>query len=113
MLNKFRVIFLSDNVSSLKGLIFFLFLYFISSDFTFSQETIVKGRVTDAESGEPLPFASVFYNGTTIGTGTDFDGFYTLKTNNPGDSLTCSFFGYATKVRAIKKGITQTIDFQL
>ena len=42
----------------------------------FAQNTKVKGRVTDAETGEPIPFANVFFEGTTIGVSTDMDGNY-------------------------------------
>ncbi|MBX9852443.1 MAG: DUF5686 and carboxypeptidase regulatory-like domain-containing protein [Cytophagaceae bacterium] len=78
-----------------------------------SQETIVNGKVTDAETGEPLPFANIYFKETNIGTATDFDGFYTIKTSTPKDSVTCSFFGYTSRTKAIVKGVTQTIDFQL
>ena len=36
-----------------------------------SQKTIIKGTVTDALTGDPIPYASVFLKGTTIGTLTD------------------------------------------
>jgi hypothetical protein len=91
---------------------FLLFLIFSFQNIS-AQETIIKGRVTDAETAEPLPFANLYFQGTSIGTHTDFEGFYTLKTSNPKDSLTVSFFGYTKKSKPVQKGITQTIDFQL
>jgi hypothetical protein len=77
------------------------------------QETIVKGKVTDAETGEALPFASVYFNGTNIGVNTNFEGFFVLKGNVKADSVTAAFFGYKSKTKAITVGISQTIDFQL
>lgn len=89
-------------------------LYFFTTSFQLlAQETIVNGKVTDAETGEALPFASVFFNGTNIGVNTDFDGFYNLKTSAPVDSISVAFFGYETRTKLLQKGITQTIDFQL
>ncbi len=47
----------------------------------------LKGKVTDFDSGEPLPFASVvmFLNGNQVsGTNTNFDGEYTIKPISPG-----------------------------
>lgn len=78
-----------------------------------AQETVVQGKVTDSNSGDPLPFVNVYFKGTQIGITTDFDGNYVLKTSTPTDSLVAAYVGYKTKVRAVKKGTTQTIHFQL
>lgn len=94
-----------------------LFLFLILSSFLsfalVAQETVVQGKVTDAASGDPLPFVNVIFKGTTIGTTTDFDGNYLLKTSSPTDSILVSYVGYKPRTKAIKKGITQTINFQL
>ena len=47
--------------------------------FAFSQTT-VKGKVTD-DTGQPLPGANIIIMGTTIGTSSDFNGEYTLTTD--------------------------------
>lgn len=78
-----------------------------------SQETIISGKITDANTNEPIPFANVFFKGTTKGTATNFDGIYTIKENNPSDSLTVQVLGYITKSKKIKKNQKQVIDFQL
>ena len=69
-----------------------------------AQETIVKGKITDANSGDPIPFANLIFKGTTIGTTTDFDGNYSLKALNPSDTLIASYIGYKPKRKAIRKG---------
>jgi hypothetical protein len=78
-----------------------------------AQETIVQGKVTDAASGDPLPFVNVFFKGTTIGATTDFDGNFTLHTANATDSLVASYVGYKPRTKAVKRGTRQTINFQL
>jgi hypothetical protein len=78
-----------------------------------AQETIIKGKVTDANSGDPIPFAYVIFPGTNVGATTDFDGNYTLKTQTPGDTLSVSYVGYKTKKKLITKGISQTVNFQM
>ena len=78
-----------------------------------AQETTITGKVTDVASGDPIPFANVIFKGTTIGTTTDFDGKYTIKTSSPKDSLLASYIGYKPKTKAVKKGVTQVINFQL
>ncbi len=88
---------------------FFLF----SSFFLFAQQTIIKGKITDANSGDPIPFVNVVFKGTGIGSTTDFDGNYTIKTSTPTDSLSASYIGYKPKHKKVVKGISQTIDFQI
>ncbi|MBD0255458.1 MAG: carboxypeptidase-like regulatory domain-containing protein [Cytophagales bacterium] len=43
-----------------------------------AQSFRISGRVTDAETGEGMPFVNVFFKGTTTGATTDFDGNYKL-----------------------------------
>ena len=76
-------------------------------------QTVIKGKVTDAESGDPIPFASVVIKGTSVGSPTDFDGFYTIEGDAASDTLLVSFIGYETRYKVYQKGITQTINFQL
>ncbi len=61
----------------------------------FAQQT-VKGVVTDAGSGEPLPGVSVVVKGTMKGASTDFDGNYDIKNVNKGEVLTFSYVGFET-----------------
>lgn len=79
----------------------------------YAQETIIKGKVTDASTGEALPFVNIFFVKSHIGVVTDFDGFYILKSAQPDDSVTYRFIGYENKTRKVTKGITQTINIQL
>ncbi|HZX74856.1 MAG TPA: DUF5686 family protein, partial [Cyclobacteriaceae bacterium] len=81
--------------------------------FCFAQETIVKGKVTDANSGDPIPFATVLFKGTTLGTSTDFDGNYSIKTTRPTDSLVVTNIGYRPRSKVVKKGVSQVINIQL
>jgi Family of unknown function (DUF5686)/CarboxypepD_reg-like domain len=78
-----------------------------------AQETIVQGKVIDANSGDPIPFVNIVYKGTGVGVTTDFDGNFLLKTGKPTDTLVASYIGYKSRAKAIKKGIRQTINFQL
>lgn len=77
------------------------------------QQTVIKGRVTDAMSGEPMPFVNVYFKGTTTGRSTNFDGYYEIASAQPGDSLAASSLGYQTRVKVVAKGRVQVIDFQL
>ena len=94
--------------------LFLFFLFFVSTSILLrAQETIVQGKVIDANSGDAIPFVNVIFKGTSMGTTTDFDGNFLLKTTTPADSLQASYIGYKPKSRYVKKGIRQTINFQL
>ena len=55
----------------------------------------VKGRVTDASTNEPVPYASVHLEGTMTGVSTDAEGEFTITV--PGDGiLVFSSIGYKT-----------------
>lgn len=79
----------------------------------YAQETIIRGKVTDAGSGDPLPFVNVYFKGTQTGATTDFDGNFLIRTTSPGDSLVAAYVGYHQRSKAVKKGVQQTVNFQL
>ena len=79
-----------------------------------AQTTKVRGRVTDAETGEPIPFAGIFFKGTTVGQTTDLDGYYNLETRNAdAHILVCQLLGYDVQEREIRHGGFTQADFQL
>lgn len=92
--------------------IFVLFLLFAPECF-FAQQTIIRGRVTDSETNNGIPFANIFFKGTLQGTSTDFDGNYFIKTEEAFDSLYVSMLGFKSKAKKVKKGKEQVLDFQL
>lgn len=71
----------------------------------FSQGT-VRGFVYDEKSGEPVIFTNVFLKGTTIGSATDVNGFYSITKIPPGSyTLMVTSLGYDTaKVSITIKG---------
>ncbi|MGY6547336.1 SusC/RagA family TonB-linked outer membrane protein [Arthrospiribacter ruber] len=56
---------------------------------------VIKGRITDAQTGETLPGVNILVKGTAQGTATDIDGNFTLDAE-PGDILVISYIGYET-----------------
>lgn len=82
----------------------------------FGQTGSIIGKVTDNQTGEPLPFCNVFINNTTIATTTDFDGNYELKDLIEGEfEIGFSFIGYQAvqKPASIKPGGQLTINVAL
>ncbi|MEO5601896.1 MAG: DUF5686 family protein [Cyclobacteriaceae bacterium] len=90
---------------------FFLLLFLES--FVAVGQTVVKGKVTDAQSGDPIPFANIIFKGTSIGTTTDFDGNFSLRPTTSVDSLVVSYIGYTTRTKKVAEGVTQVLNFQL
>ena len=61
----------------------------------FAQNLTVTGNVTDASTGEPVPFASVHEKGTMNGVNTDVNGQYSITVSKNG-ILVFSSVGYNT-----------------
>jgi hypothetical protein len=62
-----------------------------------AQQATLKGRVTDGQSNEPLPFVNVVVVGTTNGAVTDDNGDFQLSGLKPGFvRVQASFIGYHT-----------------
>lgn len=60
-----------------------------------AQTVSVKGKVTEAETGQPIPGANVVLKGTTTGIITDLNGNYTLTVPSNG-TIVFSFIGFKT-----------------
>lgn len=78
-----------------------------------AQTTKVRGTVTDAETGEPLPLVSIIFVGTTIGVTTDFDGNYYIETREDVSEIMAAYVSYEKQTVPVKKGAFNTIDFKL
>ncbi len=73
--------------------------------------TTLQGTVTDAVSGEALPFVQIGFVGTTIGTSSDMDGRFRLsKTSAMGsthDTIRFQMMGYEPVLQVIASGTTK------
>ena len=80
--------------------IYLIFALAVFSTASFAQTGTLKGVVTDAMTGEAIPFANVVIEkgGNQLsGTTTDFDGNYTIKPIDPGSyTVKATFVGYGT-----------------
>jgi hypothetical protein len=76
-------------------------------------QTVVKGKVTDAGSGDPIPFVNITFRGNTSGTTTDFDGNYSIKLSAPSDTIIATYIGYKARKKKLDAVPQQVINFQL
>jgi TonB-linked SusC/RagA family outer membrane protein len=94
-------------IFTISGLVLFCF-FFINP--AFAQNITVKGKVTDAATGESLIGVSVAVKGTTTGTQTDVNGAYSLAAPSTA-TLVFTYIGYTLQEVAI--GARNTIDVKL
>ena len=73
----------------------------------------IQGVVTDSLTNEPIPYASVYYDGKGVGGITDADGRYSVETRQGWNKLTFSSVGYVNKVVTIIPGVTKTMNVKL
>lgn len=79
-----------------------------------AQVTKVRGSVIDAGTGEPVPYAAVFFDGTSIGVSTDEEGRYYIETRDSSAIvLTASILGYVPVSVEVSRGAFSEINFEL
>ena len=69
-----------------------------------SAVTQVQGRVNDATDGTSLPGVSIRVKGTSIGTTTNPEGYYSIQIPGPGAILVFSYIGYTSFERPVTNG---------
>ncbi|MBK6777317.1 MAG: carboxypeptidase-like regulatory domain-containing protein [Flavobacteriales bacterium] len=78
-----------------------------------AQRTRIFGRVLDAATLEPVPFAVAVFKGSNVGADADSSGRFYLETNRGYDSLVVSMLGYRSQVVPVSVGATDEIDVEL
>ncbi|MBR5384357.1 MAG: SusC/RagA family TonB-linked outer membrane protein, partial [Bacteroidales bacterium] len=73
-----------------------------------AQETAVKGTITDASTGETLPYATVVVKGTSVWTTSDKDGAFSINAPASG-TLSINLLGYET----IETPVRPTVEVAL
>ncbi len=92
--------------------LFFTALAVLISSVAFAQNLTIKGIVTDAATGEPVPFASIQIKGTMTGASTDAHGEYTINAPAYG-TLIFSSIGYRdVEVQVEAKSVIINVDLR-
>ncbi|MGB1295914.1 MAG: carboxypeptidase-like regulatory domain-containing protein [Flavobacteriales bacterium] len=78
---------------------FFFFIVVFSFQTTKAQESsfIIRGQLVDKSTKEYLPYAHVLNTRTKIGSVTDNEGYFGMRGNRIGDTISVSFIGYITQ----------------
>ena len=94
-----------------------LLLSILFPSITFSQKGAIKGKIINAKTNQPIEFAGIQLQGTTIGTITEENGDFVLTDINPGFvKLIVSFLGFETTVSSeiqVQGNQTSFVDIAL
>lgn len=72
----------------------------------------ISGYITDEETGDSIPFASVMYKGHNIGVASNLGGYYTIARHN-GWQMTFSAVGYVQKTVTVGPSTASRLDVKL
>lgn len=81
--------------------------------FLSAQKTTVSGVVQDEETGDPVPFAKIFFKNTKIGTETDLDGKFFLSSYYASDSLVVRASGFQGQTLGVVLDQAQELFLEL
>ncbi len=100
------------------NLLFYLTVFSCLINIAFAGTTgKIAGNVTDAKTGEALPFVNIIIEGTNLGAATDIDGNYVILNIPPGKyNVKAQYIGYqAVLVENVSVSIdlTTKLDFTL
>jgi TonB-linked SusC/RagA family outer membrane protein len=91
----------------------FLLTFMLFVAFQASAQMTISGKVTNAETGEPIPGASIYVKSqSTIGSTSDMDGNYTLK-GVPSDAETLVFSFVGMQEKEVPINGRSTIDVKM
>jgi TonB-dependent receptor len=92
-------------------------MFILGANLVYAQKSgNISGIVTDKKTGEPLPGANVFLEGTSLGAATSVNGQYAIRQVPPGDyNMMVKYIGYKEEKLAItvKSGATTEINVGL
>ena len=98
----------------MRKLIFSTFFAMLLPILSMAQST-VKGFLYDKDNGEPVPFANVLLQGTTLGAATDINGFFLInKIPNGEYTLIARCIGYEDYTEKVTiKSAGQTVQLRI
>lgn len=92
-----------------KSILFSLGIVFILFPSVLLAQTDVKGTITDAKTGSPIPNASIVVKSTSAGTASSADGSFSIHAPQQKDVLIFSAIGYKTQ----EMGVSPLMNIKL
>jgi TonB-dependent starch-binding outer membrane protein SusC len=81
----------------MRNLLLIMMIALFSVSVSFGQGRVVTGKVTESDTGDPIPGANVLVKGTSSGSVTDIDGNFSVNISDDGAILVFSFVGFVTE----------------
>lgn len=78
-----------------------------------AQEFFVFGQILDANDQEPIQAANVWFKGTQIGSSTNEEGYFILRTSEPQKTVCVSVIGYKRREINVGKNPNQMVTILL
>jgi len=90
-----------------------LLSFFLLAGSAMSQVTMLKGKVVDKDTKEPVPFANVTWCDGKASAVTDIDGKFVINDARTCDTLIVSYIGYKSIRQFVEKGFAEvTIEME-
>ncbi|MGC6471230.1 MAG: TonB-dependent receptor [Flavobacteriales bacterium] len=97
-------------------LLIIFFLSFLVQQLS-AQTVKVYGQVTNSINNDPIPFANIIVDGTSLGTTTDIDGNFELLDLSPGEyNFKCTYIGFDPNIKTevqLSPNKSLRLDFSL
>ena len=77
------------------------------------QNVTITGTIKDSVTGEGLPYASIIFKNTTIGTASDENGYFSFSAPVGKKILEISYLGYDTQEIEVNPGKTKQLNISL
>lgn len=97
------------NIKILPAIIVSLLLSF----YAVAQKTEILGKITEADTGDPVPYARINFGETYIGTLSDLNGNYNLSSLKGTSKIVFSALGYKSQTFTIKVNQVNKLDVSL
>jgi hypothetical protein len=78
-----------------------------------AQKTEVLGKITESDTGDPIPYARINFGNTIIGTMSDLNGNYNLSSLKANSTVVISALGYKSQVLPINLNKVNKLDIVL
>ena len=88
-------------------------VFLLSFQLSMAQRTIVTGKITEIKTGLPIPYATIVFKGTYIGTMSDLNGNFNLSTLTPTNSIEVSSIGYKKTEVPVRLKQTENLNISL
>lgn len=80
---------------------------------TYAQKYIIKGKVTDAGTSQPLSFANIRIDKSTLGTAASIEGAFELRLDQGNYKIIASVLGYKSDTLSVNLNSNVSKDFAL